>query len=183
MEILAYFFDNFWSIQICFRYIKLETTGKSVPGVKTKILSRNEEVLKTPMLDGGFSPDIGEIAGWGRNVFMGYLNKDSETKEVMTDDHWLKLGDLGFADEDSFISVLGKEENFITLNTGEVISPLRIEQRIRLELSCIAQAMVVGESQDYLAVLLTLKTKRDEKSGKMTTKLTENAKKWFRFAR
>ena len=165
------------------RYIKLETTGKSVPGVKTKILSSKTEEPKTPMLEGGFSPDIGEIAGWGRNVFMGYLNKENETKEVMTEDFWLKLGDLGFADEDSYISVLGKEENFVTLATGEVISPLRIEQRIRLELSCIAQAMVVGDAQDYLSVLLTLKTKRDEKSGKMTTKLTENAKKWFRFAR
>ena len=60
---------------------------------------------------------------------------------------------------------------------------LQIEQRIRLELSCIAQAMVVGEGQDYLAVLLTLQTKRDEKSGKRTKELTENAKRWFRFAR
>ena len=64
----------------------METTGKSVPGVKTKILSsKNDEVTKTPMLEGGFSPDIGEIAGWGRNVFMGYLNKENETKEVMTE--------------------------------------------------------------------------------------------------
>ena len=77
---------DFCSIFISFRYIKLETTGKSVPGVKTKILSsKNDEVTKTPMLEGGFSPDIGEIAGWGRNVFMGYLNKENETKEVMTE--------------------------------------------------------------------------------------------------
>ena len=95
--------------------------------------------------------------------------------------NWLGFG--LFNSRTTQISVLGKEDNFVTLATGEVISPLRIEQRIRLELSCIAQAMVVGDSQDYLSVLLTLKTKRDDKSGKMTTKLTENAKKWFRFAR
>ena len=59
----------------------------------------------------------------------------------------------------------------------------QIEQRIRLELSCIAQAMVVGDGQDYLAVLLTLQTKKCEKTGKMKTELTENAKRWFRFAR
>jgi len=165
------------------RYIKLGSTGKAVPGVKTKIIERNDEVLKTPMLDGGFAPEIGGICGWGRNICMGYLNKENETHEAMTEDHWLKLGDLGFYDEDGFISVLGKESNFITLSTGEVVSPLRIEQRIRLELSCIAQAMVVGEGQDYLAVLLTLQTKRCEKSGKRTKELTENAKRWFRFAR
>ena len=32
----------------------------------------------------------------------------------------------GFYDEDGFISVLGKESNFITLSTGEVVSPLRV---------------------------------------------------------
>ena len=44
------------------RYIKLGSTGKAVPGVKTKIIvNKEEEVLKTPMLEGGFSPEIGEV--------------------------------------------------------------------------------------------------------------------------
>ena len=52
-----------------------------------------------------------------------------------------------------------------------------------MELSCIAYAMVVGSEQEYLAVLLTLQTKRDDATGKMTNELTDHAKKWFRFAR
>ena len=44
------------------RYIKLGTCGKAVPGVKTKIIERNDEVLKTPMLDGGFAPEIGGVS-------------------------------------------------------------------------------------------------------------------------
>ena len=44
------------------RYIKLGSTGKAVPGVKTKIIERNDEVLKTPMLDGGFAPEIGGVS-------------------------------------------------------------------------------------------------------------------------
>ena len=60
---------------------------------------------------------------------------------------------------------------------------LQIEQRIRLELSCVAQAMVVGDGQDYLAALLTLNTKKNEATGKMTSELTDGAKRWFRFAR
>ena len=67
-----------------------------------------------------------QICGWGRNVAMGYLNKEAETKEVMTEDNWLKLGDLGYTDDDGFVSVLGKDCNFITLKTGEVISPFRV---------------------------------------------------------
>ena len=54
----------------------------------------------------------------------------------MTEDHWLKLGDLGFYDEEGFLSVLGKESNFITLSTGEVISPLRVSIRVRNFFTC-----------------------------------------------
>ena len=43
--------------------------------------------------------------------------------------------------------------------------------------------MVVGSEQEYLAVLLTLQTKRNDATGKMTNELTDHAKKWFRFAR
>ena len=44
------------------RYIQLGTTGKAVPGVKIKITERNDEVLKTPMLEGGFAPEIGGVS-------------------------------------------------------------------------------------------------------------------------
>ena len=73
---------------------------------------------------------LAQVCGWGRNVAMGYLNKEAETKEVMTEDNWLKLGDLGYLDEESFVSVLGKSSNFITLTTGEVISPFRVRIKI-----------------------------------------------------
>ena len=33
------------------------------------------------------------MAFWGRNVFMGYLNKEGEGKSIFTDDHWLHLGE------------------------------------------------------------------------------------------
>ena len=48
---------------------------------------------------------------------MGYLNKEAETKEVMTDDNWLKLGDLGYLDEDGFVSVLGMVSHKMSIVT------------------------------------------------------------------
>ena len=39
--------------------------------------------------------------------------------------------------------------------------------------------MVVGSEQEYLAVLLTLQTKRDDATGKMTNELTDHAKNGF----
>ena len=57
---------------------------------------------------------------FGRNVFMGYLNREAETKEVMSaDEGWLNLGHLGYLDPDDFLVVHGKRENFVTLRSGE----------------------------------------------------------------
>ena len=73
---------------------------------------------------------------------MGYLNKENETRDVVpptgdpegTDTvhetsaandkrHWLKLGDLGYNDEDEFLVILGKPDEFVSLSTREIICP------------------------------------------------------------
>ena len=60
---------------------------------------------------------------------MGYLNKENETKQVInSEDNWLKLGDLGYTDLEGFTVVFGKSEDFITLKSEEVVSPLRVKQ-------------------------------------------------------
>lgn len=67
-----------------------------------------------------------QTCGWGRNVFMGYLNKETDTKESFTDDHWVKLTHLGYVDHNRYLTVLGQPDSFITLNTGDVISPQKV---------------------------------------------------------
>ena len=75
---------------------------------------------------------------------MGYLNRENETRDIFVPgsdsekegsvegatssdkQDWLKLGDIGFIDEDGFLVVLGKSEDFITLNTNELISPTKV---------------------------------------------------------
>ena len=82
--------------------------------------------------------------GWGRNTFIGYLNRENDTKEVFVPSNeegdkenaeaatssdkqnWLKLKDLGFIDDDGFLVVLGKPDDFITLNTREIICPAKV---------------------------------------------------------
>ena len=51
---------------------------------------------------------------------MGYLNRESETKEVMAaDEGWLNLGHLGYRDPDDYLVVHGRRENFVTLRSGQ----------------------------------------------------------------
>ena len=62
---------------------------------------------------------------------MGYLNRENDTKDVMTDDNWLKLGDTAFLDDEGFLVVIGYHADLITLNTGETINPIPIEDNVR----------------------------------------------------
>ena len=102
-----------------------------------------------------------QVWAYGRNVFMGYLLNDKETRDAFNEDNWLRLGekDVGYVDDDGFNVFLGRPRNYITLKSGEVICPNRLEQLVRLELPCVKHAMIVGDGQEWLAVLLTLRTR------------------------
>ena len=60
---------------------------------------------------------------------------------------------------------------------------IKIEQLVRIELPCVKQAMVIGEGQTYLAVLLTLHTNIDEKTKQPGKVLTDEAQRWFKNTR
>ena len=127
--------------------------------------------------------DIGEVRCFGRNVFMGYLNRESETKEVMAaDEGWLNLGHLGYLDPDDYLVVHGRRENFVTLRSGEIVVPQKLEQQIRLELPCVRHAVIVGDGEDYVSVLLTVQTmvEDDAASAVQSPRLTEEAARWFK---
>ncbi len=51
----------------------------------------------------------GEICMWGRNVMMGYINREDKTNEDIDEEGWLHSGDLGFQDEEGFVFVTGQE--------------------------------------------------------------------------
>ena len=57
----------------CFRYCKFPTAGKTAPGVKIKLEQHknNEDPTSTGRR---------ELIGYGRNIFMGYLNKENDNK-------------------------------------------------------------------------------------------------------
>ena len=49
----------------------------------------------------------------GRNVMMGYLYNSSKTKEVFTQDGWLRTGDLGIESDDGFFKITGRIKELV----------------------------------------------------------------------
>ena len=71
-----------------------------------------------------------EIYIKGDNLFSGYYNDPGETKNVMSEDGYLKTGDLGRFDEDGFLYITGRNKNIIVLDNGENISPEILEDKL-----------------------------------------------------
>ena len=44
----------------------------------------------------------------GRHVFMGYLNEKAKTEETLTEEGWLRTGDVGKKDDKGFLYITGR---------------------------------------------------------------------------
>ena len=88
----------------------------------------------------------GEIQVKSPSVMMGYYKEPDRTAEVLTEDGWLRTGDLGYVDEENFLYLTGRKKNLIILSNGENVSPEGIENKFDGEL-LISDILVYGNEE------------------------------------
>ena len=70
----------------------------------------------------------------------------------------------------------GRKKELIITAGGENAAPVPIEENIKTELPCIANAILIGDRQKFLSVFLTFKVEMDNDNP--TNNLTAGAKEW-----
>lgn len=103
--------------------------GKPVPGVSVKIAEPDES-------------GVGEVIAKGPNVMLGYTD-DAATREVMTEDGWLRTGDLGKLDKSGRLTIVGRIKDVIVTSTGENVYPDDVERALG-EVAGVAELAIVG---------------------------------------
>ena len=92
----------------------------------------------------------GEVLVKGDNVMIGYYNSPEETRDVFTEDRWLKTGDIGHLDEDGYLYLTGRKKNLIILTNGENVSPEEIEKRF-VDYKAVSEIIVFGKNDSICA--------------------------------
>ena len=98
--------------------IKPGTVGVPVPDTDVKIVNMDtgEELPQG---------EIGEVLIAGPQIMMGYYKKPEETAKAVKDG-WLHTGDLGFFDEDGYLSIVDRIKDMI-ISGGFNIYPIEID--------------------------------------------------------
>ncbi|XP_038194547.1 long-chain-fatty-acid--CoA ligase ACSBG2 [Arvicola amphibius] len=135
-----------------------------------KVLNGCRNLLYEQNKDG-----MGEVCIWGRHVFMGYLDREEATLEVLDEDGWLHSGDMGRTDSQDFLYITGRIKEMLITAAGENVAPIPIETLVKEKIPIISNAVLVGDKAKFLSLLLTLKCETDQTSGEPLDKLNLEA--------
>ena len=91
----------------------------------------------------------GEILFKGDHVMKGYY-KDEEATNAVIIDGWYHTGDLGYVDEEGFITLTGRKKNLIILSNGENLSPEELEEDFSRD-PAVKEVLVYDENGKIVA--------------------------------
>ncbi len=97
------------------------SVGKAIPGVKIRIMDEDGNQLN--------HGEEGEICVIGPGVTRGYHRNDQATRELFTQDGWLKTGDIGVLDSDGFLFIRDRKKDMVIVK-GLKVFPAQIEHVI-----------------------------------------------------
>jgi acyl-CoA synthetase (AMP-forming)/AMP-acid ligase II len=95
--------------------------GKPLPDVRIRIVDEEGAVLSIE------AP--GEIQAKGPRIMKGYWDDATKTAQTLTEDGWLRTGDVGYIDDEGYVYLTGRTDDLI-IRGGENISPAEIEEVI-----------------------------------------------------
>ena len=114
------------------------TVGKPLPGCEVKL------------------GDDGEILLRSRGVMRGYWGLPDETHRVLTDDGWLRTGDLGVVHHSGHVQITGRKKELIVTAGGKNIAPALFEGLLASRCPYVAHVLMHGDRRPYCVALVTL---------------------------
>jgi long-chain acyl-CoA synthetase len=116
--------------------------------------------------------DDGEILIRSDAVFAGYYKDPEATTAALTEDGWLRTGDVGEIDADGFLRITDRKKDLIITAGGKNIAPQNLENALKTS-RFVSQAVVVGDRRPYVTALVTLDEAEIASSGRDRQQLVQ----------
>ena len=100
------------------------------------------------------APD-GEIEMKGDLLLKEYWGNAEASSDALTDDGYLRTGDLGSIDEDGYVSITGRKKDIIITAGGKNLTPANLEGDLRRS-RWVSQVVMYGDRRPYPVALVTL---------------------------
>ncbi|BDD10212.1 long-chain-fatty-acid--CoA ligase [Fulvitalea axinellae] len=97
---------------------KVGTIGLPFPSTDVKIVSDEGETLSTG--------EVGELLVKGPQVMREYWKRPDETKDVFSEDGWLKTGDMAKIDSEGYVTIVDRKKEMINVS-GFNVYPNEVE--------------------------------------------------------
>ena len=104
--------------------------------------------------DGNILPHgaTGEIIVRGAQIMQGYWNRPEDTAAVLSDDGWLKTGDVGYVDDEGYVFIVDRKKDMV-ISGGENIYCAEVERAMG-EISGVTECAAFGIADERLGELL-----------------------------
>lgn len=115
------------------------SAGLTLPNTKTRIVDPASGADQSTGVEG-------ELWVKGPQVMQGYLNNPQATAETITNDGWLRTGDIAYVDEEGFVYVVDRLKELIKVK-GFQVAPAELEAAL-VAMDGISDAAVIGVPDD-----------------------------------
>jgi len=120
--------------------VKIGTVGVPLPGTDIKIVDLDTGTRELP------PKEAGEICIKGPQVMSGYYKKPEETAQSLRDG-WFYTGDIGFFDEDGYLTISDRKKDMICAS-GFNVYPKEVDE-ILFSHPKILEACCIGVPDEY----------------------------------
>ncbi len=104
--------------------------------------------------------EAGELCVRGPQVMKGYWNRPEETKAVLSDEGWLRTGDIATVDEQGFVRIVDRKKDMI-LVSGFNVYPNEIENVVAAHAGVLEVAAVGVDDEESGEVVKLFIVKKD----------------------
>ena len=118
-------------------HFRFGTVGPALPGVELRLDEDGELLIRT------------------ETNFAGYLKDREATRAVLSEDNWLRSGDIATLDEDGFVTIVDRKKDILVTAGGKKVAPQNLENDLKTS-KYVSQALAIGDRRPYVTALITL---------------------------